>query len=327
MIGQLGVVVVNYGSSALLETNLAPLAEALPEAVVVVVDNRTDGRERSRVLALGAEHGWHVVTPEGNLGFGLGMNAGVAEAKRAGATRFLLLNPDATIDPSSVALLAAALDENPLALVAPRILRPDGSVWFDGSDLHLDDGRITATRRRAAADDPRLEQWLSGACLMVGAELWERIGGFGDGYFLYWEDVELSFRARRAGAQVQVVPSATAVHAEGGTQGDGLERSGAAKSEGYYYFNIRNRLVFAARNLPEEQVRRWRRAALPIAWEVLLQGGRRQFLRPVRPVRAAVRGVRDGLRATSAGCLSGVPAPIGATRTPKKGHATEDFSE
>lgn len=294
----LAVVVVGYGSSGLLSTNLAPLARALPGAITVVVDNRTTDDERERMRALAADAGWLLVEPDGNLGFGPGMNAGVAAAREAGADVLLLLNPDATMAPDAVATLLGVVRADPDALVAPRILRPDGSVWFDGSDLHLGDGRISATRKREELGVRDAELWLSGACLALSTALWERVGGFGDGYFLYWEDVELSYRARRAGGRVLVVPEATAVHAEGGTQGAGHERSGEAKSETYYYFNIRNRLVFAARNLDASSVRQWRRASLPIAYEVLLQGGRRQFLRPVAPLRAAFRGVRDGLRAS-----------------------------
>lgn len=301
----LAVVVVSYGSADLLAANLAPLTRDLPGALTVVVDNRTTDDERARLRRLAADEDWLLVEPDTNLGFGLGMNAGAEAALAAGADALLLLNPDATIAPDDVAtLLAAARAETgadadgPGALVAPRILRPDGSVWFDGSDLHLGDGRISATRKRAELGVTDAELWLSGACLALSAGLWRTIGGFGDGYFLYWEDVELSYRARRAGARVLVVPEATAVHAEGGTQGAGHEHSGQAKSATYYYFNIRNRLVFAARNLDAATVARWRRASLPIAYEVLLQGGRRQFLRPVAPLRAAFRGVRDGLRAT-----------------------------
>jgi GT2 family glycosyltransferase len=294
----LAVVVVGYGSSALLASNLAPLARSLPGAVTVVVDNRTTDEERMRMRELAAGGGWSLVEPAENLGFGPGMNAGVETALGTGADALLLLNPDATIGVEDVATLLQTVRADRDALLAPRILRPDGSVWFDGSDLHLADGRISATRKRDELGVRDAELWLSGACLMLSAELWRRVGGFGDGYFLYWEDVELSYRARRAGAHVRVVPEATAVHAEGGTQGAGHERSGEAKSETYYYFNIRNRLVFAARNLDASRVRRWRRASLPIAYEVLLQGGRRQFLRPVAPVRAAFRGVRDGLRAS-----------------------------
>lgn len=303
----LAVIVVSYGSADLLAANLAPLTRALPGASAVVVDNRTTDDERRRLRGLASAEGWLLVEPDANLGFGPGMNAGAAAALDAGADALLLLNPDASIAPDDVAALLAVVRDGdadrdgPGALVAPRILRPDGSVWFDGSDLHLGDGRISATRKRAELGVRDAELWLSGACLLLSAELWRTIGGFGDGYFLYWEDVELSYRARRAGARVLVVPEATAVHAEGGTQGAGLERSGQAKSETYYYFNIRNRLVFAARNLDSESVARWRRASLPIAYEVLLQGGRRQFLRPVVPLRAAFRGLRDGLKASRAG--------------------------
>jgi GT2 family glycosyltransferase len=294
----LAVVVVGYGSSALLAENLAPLTRGLDGARTVVVDNRTTDDERTAMRRLAAQEGWELVEPDANLGFGLGMNAGAERALALGATRLLLLNPDATIDPADVGRLLAAAGDDELVLLAPRILRPDGSVWFDGSDLHLGDGRISATRKREQLGLTDAEQWLSGACLLVSAELWRRIDGFGDAYFLYWEDVELSYRARRAGGRVEVVPEATAVHAEGGTQGEGHAASGQAKSDTYYYFNVRNRLVFAARNLPAETVARWRRASVPIAYEVLLQGGRRQFLRSLKPVGAAYRGLRDGLRAS-----------------------------
>ena len=294
----LAVIVVGYGSSGLLAENLAPLTRRLEGARTFVVDNRTSDAEREAMRRLSAAEGWDLIEPAENLGFGLGMNAAAERAIAAGAAHLLLLNPDATIEPADVSALLAAAGDDPLVLLAPRVLRPDGSVWFDGSDLHLGDGRITATRNRERLGVHDAEQWLSGACLLVTAELWTRIGGFGDGYFLYWEDVELSYRARRAGGRVEVVEAATAVHAEGGTQGDGHATSGEAKSTTYYYFNIRNRLVFAARNLDAASVKRWRRASLPIAYEVLLQGGRRQFLRSAAPLAAAFRGVRDGLRAS-----------------------------
>ncbi len=295
---ELGIVVVNFRSTGLLEANVAPLARALPGARVVVVDNLSDAAERDRVGRVARAEGWELVGPPRNLGFGRGMNAGVARAAGLGASVFLLLNPDAVIDAPAVESLLGVVEGDPLALVAPRILRPDGSVWFDGADVHLADGRITSARRRAEFETADLEPWLSGACLMVSHTLWDRVGGFGRGYFLYWEDVELSYRVRRAGGRLVVRSDVSALHAEGGTQGQGLQARGAPKSGLYYYFNIRNRLVFAARNLDRETVARWRRASIPIAYEVLLQGGRRQLLRSWTPVRAAVRGVRDGLRAS-----------------------------
>ncbi|MDQ1584399.1 MAG: N-acetylglucosaminyl-diphospho-decaprenol L-rhamnosyltransferase [Microbacteriaceae bacterium] len=292
----LAVVVVSYGSSTLLERNLVPLARTVPGAAIVVVDNFTDDAERTRLTELARRESWEVVLPASNTGFGAGMNLGVARAGELGASSFLLLNPDATIAADQVRRLLETVADRPLALVSPRVSRPDGSVWFDGSDLYLDDGRIRSRRRREPVSGARIEPWLSGACLMVTDQLWRLVGGFSDEYFLYWEDVDLSHRVVQAGGTVELCEDALAVHAEGGTQGDGLTSAGAAKSDAYYYYNIRNRLLFAARQLPSEDLRRWRRATVPVAYEILLQGGRRQFIRSPRPFLAAFRGIRDGRR-------------------------------
>ncbi|SEM83547.1 glycosyltransferase family 2 protein [Cryobacterium sp. TMT1-3] len=291
----LTVVVVNFGSSALLEENLQPLSRSAPGLAVVVVDNFTDVAEQNRVSALAEREGWqHVLSPT-NLGFGGGMNVGVARAQQNGCAHFLLLNPDAAIVADQVARLLDVVSEHPLTLVSPRILRPDGTVWFDGSDLYLDDGRVRATRRRTDHPGARTTPWLSGACLLVSDELWCRIGGFSDDYFLYWEDVELSQRALQVGGTVAVCADAQATHAQGGTQGGGQHSAGQAKSYSYYYYNVRNRLVYAARNLDAPDRRRWRRRSVPAAWEVIARGGRRQLLTSVRPLIAAARGLRDGL--------------------------------
>ncbi|RKR72938.1 glycosyltransferase family 2 protein [Frondihabitans australicus] len=287
------VVVVSYGSAALLRENLAPLTRSAPHLSVVVVDNRTDDAERALLVALAAGEGWATVLPDSNTGFGGGMNLGVARALDDGADRLLLLNPDATVDQASVEGLAAVVDEEALTLAAPRILRPDGSVWFAGSDLYLADGRIRSRRRRL--DGAEVEEWLSGACLMLSRELWEVTGGFDEGYFLYWEDVDLSHRVRAAGGALRVVEEATAVHAQGGTQGSaGAHGAGEAKSATYYRYNIRNRLLFAARHLDTPTLVAWRRLTPRVAWEVLLQGGRRQFVTSPGTLLVGLRAVLEG---------------------------------
>jgi len=294
-VAHLGIVVVNYGSSELLVQNLAPLGRGLGNAAVVatvvVVDNRTIESERAAVTALAAAEGWQLLTPDENLGFGRGVNAGAARALDLGATALLILNPDASIEPLAVAALLDRSTRNPLALLCPRIVRPDGSTWFDGADLHLADGRLRNRSARPATD---WEPWLTGACLLATAELWRLVGGFDDDYFLYWEDVDLSHRVLAAGGSLEVCDDIEAMHAEGGTQGVGAEHAGQAKSQTYYYFTIRNRLLFAAKHLDAAGYRRWLANSRQVAWEVLLQGGRRQFLRSRAPLWAARRALRDG---------------------------------
>lgn len=307
------VVVVNYGSSQLLAENLVALTRRAAWLTVVVVDSFSSDAERERVVALADAEGWIAVLPAANPGFGSGMNLGVDRARDAGARRFLLLNPDARIEPEDAAALLAATAGDPMALVAPVVLRPDGTVWSAGADVSLVDGRMTSARRRPQPPERRAVPWLSGACLAVSEQLWRTVGGFAEEYFLYWEDVELSVRVTRAGGSLALLEQVTAVHAEGGTQQQGAASAATAKSEGYYYYNIRNRLLFAARNLAPADVERWDAVAPRVAWEILLQGGRRQFLRPIAPLRAALRGIRDGRRLVAASKGGAGIARIGRT--------------
>lgn len=290
------VVVVNYASAALLEQNLTRLSRAADGLIVVVVDNASTPDERGELTRIAHAEGWETVLPDTNLGFGLGVNAGVAHAAERGAQRFLLLNPDAVIEPVDAERLFAAVAAHRLTLVSPRVLRPDGSTWFAGADVSLVDGRMSSAAKRPQPAARRAEPWLSGACLAVSAELWDRVGGFADDYFLYWEDVDLSHRVLASGGELAVLDDAVCVHAEGGTQQTGEAHASPAKSNGYYYFNIRNRLLFAARNLSTDDLLAWQRTANAVAWEILLQGGRRQFLHSLRPFSAALRALRDGRR-------------------------------
>ena len=289
---QTAVVVVNYGSHRLLSANLAPLTRQIPNLTVVIVDNYRSDAERTAVTELAAAHRWQLVAPSANLGYGEGNNRGVAAAKQGGASRFLLLNPDARIEAPALAELEAAVTADPMTLAAPVITTGDGRLWSDGSDLYLATGRMRATRKRNPDLREDVSPWLSGACLMVSAELWDRLNGFDDRYFLYWEDVDLSWRCLQAGGRLLVVREAAAIHDEGGTSQAGGERS---RSSVYYYYNIRNRLLFAALHLSPRQRRAWRASSAAEAWDILLRGGRRQLLASVQPWRAALTGTLHGL--------------------------------
>ena len=289
----LGVVVVSYGSTELLRRNLA--AAHLPgETVrVIVVDNFSSAHNRAAVEALGAACGWTVVAMPDNRGFGAACNAGVAAARALGCTTFLFLNPDAVISSAVVSELRAHSLREPMALISPQLVSSAGEVVFRVARTDLRDGRV---RRRpddqgARSNDPG--DWLCGACVVVHDELLTRIGGFDEGYFLYWEDVDLGYRAVAAGGVVVLREDLVAVHDEGGTHDDG--RRGRAKSALYYRYNCRNRLAFAARHLPRRRLLRWMAGTPAASWEILLRGGRRQLLRSPGLLWAAMAGALSGL--------------------------------
>ncbi|MCW4385453.1 glycosyltransferase family 2 protein [Salinibacterium sp. SYSU T00001] len=282
----IAVIVVNYGSHNLLERNL-PTDDLAREGIgVVVVDNHSSHLERDALGWMCAERGWHLVTQD-NLGFGGGVNRGIAEARMLGYRRYVMLNPDAVADAAAIAALADHVSTATDSLVAPTILDSSGEVWFAGGTVLVERG-VTVTR---GADSAAPNGWLTGACLAVHDSLWQRLRGFDDRYFLYWEDIDLSWRCVEAGGRLVVRDDIRVHHDAGGTQG-----GGRAKSATYYRYNCRNRLLFAARHLERRDAIRWVLLSPAYAWRVLLRGGRRQFLRqPWRPLWAALAGTAGGV--------------------------------
>ena len=296
---RLGLIVVNYGSHDLVATNLVPIVAQLRNAsgesdvIAVVVDNFSSAGERAQIVEIGRATGMDVLALDDNTGFGGGVNRGVARALSLGATELLLLNPDATIDPRSVELLADHVRAHPLDLVAPVIRRPDGAIWSAQMDLYRQSGQLRGSRFRPDAMPTRdVLEWVSGACMVASARLWELVGGFDEDYFMYWEDVDLCQRVWALGGRCIVVLDAAAVHDEGGTQ----TKTGR-KSPLFYYFNMRNRLEFAARHVPPELHSAWLREGWLTARRMLRSEGPRTLAHPREALLPMFRGHRDGRRA------------------------------
>ena len=192
---RLGVVVVNYQSSALLAANLERIDRgAIPSSTTVVVDNFSTAAERDAVRRLAHRREWLLEEPDSNLGFGAGVNRGVRRAAEAGCNAFLLLNPDVVISPTTISALVGAVPGHPHTALSPRLDMPDGSHGFDGARLDL---RTGLTSYRAGQGDVGSDRWLTAACLLLTRCCWDLVGGFDEDYFLYWEDVDLTQRLLR----------------------------------------------------------------------------------------------------------------------------------
>lgn len=289
----LAILVVNYGSHALVEANLMRSLPPSFPGQVIVVDNFSDSAERSAIAAACGRHGWELLALASNEGFGAGNNRAAAHAISHGAGELLLVNPDAWLDLETIRGLQTQVGDDPRLQLAPTVLRPDGTLYSAEMDLHLDSGEMHSTRKRPSGVSPdQVHTWVSGACFAISAALWIEIGGFDDDYFLYWEDVDLSRRVKLAGGTVRADPALHAVHDEGSTH---RREAGRAKSPTYYYYNARNRLLYAAKQLPREDRRRWLRRTPRAAYRLLLQGGKRQFMHPLRTFWPAFRGSWHGV--------------------------------
>ena len=192
-------------------------------------------------------------------------------------------NPDLALTAAQADALAEAALAHPSDLVAPSIVGPAGRTWGGLGTISLSEGRLYT---KEPADGPR---WLSGACLAATGGLWHRLGGFAPGYFMYWEDVDLSYRVQQLGGACRVLAQPQVRHDVGGTQG--------GKAGLYYFYNARNRLVFAARNRPPAERWRWLRGSFAELRRIVSRGAEPTLWRKLtRAAWPALRGTLAGAR-------------------------------
>ncbi|HVH06921.1 MAG TPA: glycosyltransferase family 2 protein [Myxococcota bacterium] len=250
---RLAVVVVNYRTAELTCEAVASLAGEIDPArdLAVVVDNASgDGSAdaiESHFRDRGLDRFARVLRSEQNGGFGAGNNLGV---RAAPADWYLLLNSDARLAPGALgALLAEGARDPGLGLLGPRIVGPDGephtSCFRYPSPLSqlidaAGSGPVTKGLARwnvplppdATPVDP---DWISFACVLVRAAAWAAAGGFDEGYFLYYEDVDFCRAARRAGWRIGFVPEARAVHLHGASTRVPDARARRTRAPAYLY--------------------------------------------------------------------------------------------
>jgi len=140
---------------------------------------------------------------------------------------WLFLNPDVEPAPGFVAALVGAWAATPdpaRTIVGPVLVDPSGLVEAAGMVV-APDGRHRQTRTiPAGADrfgDTAPVSALPATALLVPEPLWQRLGGFDPGWFMYFEDADLCLRARLVGADVRVAAGLRLIHRGAGTQGTG----------------------------------------------------------------------------------------------------------
>ena len=171
-------------------------SSGLDELEVIYIDNAS---EDSSVAATS----WHdqikVIKNSQNLGFASAVNQGVAMASGA---YIALVNPDTQIGPECLRRLVDFLRENPGAgLVGPRLLNEEGKQQQSLAPYPSLRGLAGAWLGRSVRDG---EAWLVGALVVAEAELLQRIAGLDEKYFVYGEDMDLSYRVQQHGRSVHV---------------------------------------------------------------------------------------------------------------------------
>lgn len=230
---RIGIVTVAYRSDAMLSGFLASIPAATSAAVALVVADNLPAEGDAAGIAESARADY--VPIPANPGYGGAVNAAVHRLPD-NVEWVLIANPDLILDPGALdRLVATGREDDGIGSVGPLIKNPDGSTYPSarsvpslrtgiGHALFSNLWQTNPWTRRyredlAPAGERRDAGWLSGSCVLVRRTAFDEIGGFDEGYFMYFEDVDLGYRLGTRGYRNVYDPSASAVHIGGQSTG------------------------------------------------------------------------------------------------------------
>jgi N-acetylglucosaminyl-diphospho-decaprenol L-rhamnosyltransferase len=229
----LSILIVSFNTREYLTRCLAAIPQAAEDLTIetIVLDNgSTDGTQGMLAERFPQAR---LIQSQENMGFGRANNVG---ARAATGRALLLLNSDCELQARALVAMLRALDQDPsLGGVFCRLLNSDGSLqpsvhrsfpspWSQLGDLFFLSSLRYAVYRNAASHPWLLRRtirlhsqaddvaWGGAACMLIRRDVFEAVGGFDEGFFMYCEDMDLCKRIRGAGHRLHYLPNPSAVH-------------------------------------------------------------------------------------------------------------------
>ena len=224
-----GVCIVSHNTCDLLRECLLSVLTENADEIIVVDSASTDG---SLAMLQAEFSSIHVIALNKNVGFGAASNQGIQQAR---SDHLILLNADTRMKPGSLQVLNHYLEIHPqAALIGPRILSADGTlqtscfyfptplhIFLYISDLFRWIPRLPILKQRTLqkldGETAVAVPWILGAAVAFRREQIQRLGGFDERFFMYFEEVDLCYRLSSREQQIHFVPEAEIVHVGGGS--------------------------------------------------------------------------------------------------------------
>jgi N-acetylglucosaminyl-diphospho-decaprenol L-rhamnosyltransferase len=256
------IAIVSYRSAALTIDCLRSIdVERSTPGVsirVIVVDNASgDAPVIAEAIEANCWSSWVIlVTAPRNGGFAYGNNLAFRHACHDRPPDYLhLLNPDTLVRKGAIGALARFLDTHPdVGIAGSSFENLDGSDWpiafrFPSILSELESGlqlrfASRVLQRWVVAVEmspvPQAIDWVPGASMMIRRSVFEAVGGFDEAYFLYFEETDFCFRAKKAGFSTWYVPESRVMHIVGQSTKVTV-RDTALKRLPSYWFESRRR--------------------------------------------------------------------------------------
>jgi hypothetical protein len=243
---ELSIIIVNYNVKEFLQNLLHSLQKAVQNISheIIIVDNASDDgsvefiREKFPHVQL--------ISNQTNLGFSKANNAALKIAK---GKYFLLINPDTIVSEDTISTMIKFFeDHSDAGLAGCKILNPDGSLqlacrrsfpgpWTSfckvtGLSTLFPKSKLFAKYNLTYLDENETFEVdaISGSFMMMKKEVYEKVGGFDEQFFMYGEDLDLCYRIQQNGYKVYYYPGTQIIH----YKGESTKRSSLDETKHFY---------------------------------------------------------------------------------------------
>lgn len=235
----LSIIIVNYNTKELLRDCLASVFKETKniDFEVIVIDNAS--KDASSAMVKKEFPRVKLIVNRHNAGFARANNQGIKQAR---GEYIILLNSDTKIiDKALVKLVKFSQEQPGLGIAGPRLLNADNSHQPSTAPFYT--LAVTAVSLfkgdrwlRQSPSQTRSVDWVSGACFLIKKEALEKIGLLDEKFFMYVEEMEYCYRAKKAGFSTFFYPGAEVTHLVRGSSVDGKEKAILGIYQGLIYF-------------------------------------------------------------------------------------------
>jgi GT2 family glycosyltransferase len=255
---QLAIVIINWNSFDLTKDTLLSLQKtSFTNYDCIVVDNGSNDASGAQLKT--AFPAIILLSSPTNKGFTGGNNLGIDYALANGYEYIMLLNNDVEVAPDFLEPLVNKLNNNPtIGAVQPLIYfhHDKNLIWNAGSKYWYWIG-LPLTLLYYRRDEQHLQtkiqksvDWITGCAFMIRSAVLREVGNLKEAYFIYYEDVDLSFRIKAAGYQLAYEPSSVIYHIAGMSHKSKTKGKEGFLNPKVHFLNGRNRIWFLKAHTP-----------------------------------------------------------------------------
>ncbi|AUI51859.1 glycosyltransferase family 2 protein [Arthrobacter crystallopoietes] len=194
------VVTVTYNSSHIIGDFIEKMGfENGSDTRLIIVDSGSDPEDARRTKAIADQYGAEFILSRENIGYGAGSNIGARLAK---SDWLLFINPDVAISLDQCAALVTHAQDGGVDCLGPRVLDTNGRLKISWGRTITPPWRTRPSGISSHRNGLSITETISGCCMAIRRDVFDRLNGFDENFFLFCEEMDLHRRLNDVGGVV-----------------------------------------------------------------------------------------------------------------------------